>query len=265
MVLHTASKNYHTRMKNTPNRTRTNGLLGRLLLLAAICSSSSCASFVDAPPAPPLAPVTDVRTFYQHVDHSGDSLFYSIRDSSLQDHHYFRLDTAIVVTQGQLTSKQLQQLPSYTMPYGSGFQYFRTNFAKRLNHPATVGADTLFAINSEKAYSVSWYKDSQHGGSVVVTRWLDLQQPLKDGATWSFFSGRTDDTVTAKVTLFDFTVSLEGTTYSHVTEVTYALHPHDGSDDHLLVVKWFAKDIGLIRSISYETAYVNDRRLYRRN
>lgn len=265
MGLPTASKNYHTRIMNTIIRKRTSGLLGHLLLLAALCSGSGCASFVDAPPQPPQ-PITDVRTIYSHVDHPGDSLFYSIRDSSLHN-HYSGFDTAIVVTQGMLTSKQLQQLPSYAMPTGSGFQYYRSNFAKRKNHTSNPGADTLFAISSDQAYNVSWYYDPQKH-KPVVTRWLDLQQPLKDSSTWTFYP-YIGDTVKARVTLFDFTVGLEGTTgthdtYYHVTEVTYS-QQQEGKDDHILLVKWFAKDIGLIRSTTYEGDYVIDRKLYRRN
>src|SRR6185436_3923565 len=63
--------------------------------------------------------------------------------------------------------------------------------------------------------------------------WVDLQAPLKEGASWTFTS--MGETITATITKFGATAKVRGTTYDDVLMVDYT----GSNGSH--VVEWFAK------------------------
>ncbi len=228
-----------------------------LLLLFVLGAYAGCAAIVDAP-VQPTGPVTDVRSIYLPLTTVGDTLRYSLRDSDC-NHQLCFVDTFAIVTQGRIAGN----LAPGIIP--AGFDGFHTTFPHE-GYGMDLPGDTLFATTQNEAYNISYEEDHSHH-SILTHRWLDLKQPIKDSASWQFTTaddgsgGNSGPIVLATVTLFDFTANLDGVTYTHVSEVTYR-DSRRSSHDRPLQIKWYAKDLGLLRMINYlDGNRITDQRL----
>jgi hypothetical protein len=242
---------------------------GSLLLLVLLCAFVGCAALVDSPPTP-VGPLTDVRSIYVPVSIVGDTLVYAISDSDYEHHVAFR-DSITIITQGALTSKNF--VPGGVIP--AGLSGFHATIPHPRDHGMILPADTLFATSQDKAYNI-WYDEDHMNHSVETYRWLDLQQPIKDSASWQFTTTESSNggnqlSVLATVTLYDRTIAFDGISYSHVTEITYT-DTKRGANDQPLQIKWYAKDIGLVRAIIFSNGddhghgkHITDRRLISHN
>jgi hypothetical protein len=192
-----------------------------ITLLALTLSSSGCA-IVDQNPAKPT--VTDPKAY-----------FYSM-DSGTYYYHIYGADNRDEWEDISITMRGRD--PKHVGTADSNL-YVGTWKDESHYHDSVP---CFFGITKSRAL---YFGRSM--GSQLPMPSVDLQLPLAKDSTWTFYAPPGMLT-TANVTQFDVQLAFNGVAYPHVIEVTYVTKR--GTTLANTTVKWFAKGLGLIRSVT---------------